>query len=149
MPRSRTQKQVARRIDIFYFRKDSAIRNLRRALICICAIVAALWIGIGAMSHGQGKSLLDKLTLTSMHNPGHVAAPHAMFEKQCQTCHVGEKPGQYTRTVTDEACLHCHDGAIHDAHQFITDDPSKISRQTFTLAVNDLTHTPVPIRSAG
>src|SRR3954466_12725542 len=150
MPRSRTQKQVARRIDIFYFRHDSAMRNFRRVLICLCAIAAIVWVGMSAMGRSGTRShWLDPVSLTMIHNPGELAPAHAMFERQCETCHVGEKPGAYTRKVTDEACMHCHDGAIHDAHQFVAEDPSKISRKTFTLAVNDPDHKPTPMRSAG
>ena len=150
MPRTRTQKQIAKRIDIWYFRRPSAMRALRRALIVGCVLIAALWIGITAFGHRtEHGSWLDPITPSMIHNPGRVARVHASFETRCEDCHTGEKPGQYTRNVTDAACLKCHDGAIHDEHQFVADDPAKVSRKTFALALSDPMHPIVPRRSAG
>src|SRR5438874_1455839 len=149
MPRSRTQKQVARRINIFYFRQSSGIRRARRMLIALCALAAVLWIGISAVrSRSEKSSWLDPVTLTSIHNPGHLARPHALFENRCETCHAGEKTGAFTRTVTDQACLHCHDGSIHRDNQKKAADLSSVSLASFTLAMKDDSH-PGGARSAG
>src|SRR4051812_29004209 len=149
MPRSRTQKQVARRINIFYFRSDSQVRKTRRVLITLCALAAVAWIGISAIRSSPGrKSWLDPVTLTTIHNPGDLARAHTLFEKRCETCHAGEKDGAFTRTVTDQACLHCHDGAIHRDNQKKAADQSGVTMASFTLAAKDDMH-PGGARSAG
>lgn len=149
MPRSRTQKQVARRIDIFYFREHSPVRRVRQGLIVLCTLAAVLWIGIAAVrSKGERSSWLDPVTLTSIHNPGHLARPHTLFENRCETCHAGEKDGAFTRTVTDAACLHCHDGAIHRDNQKKATDKSQVTLASFTLAMTDANH-PGGAMSAG
>lgn len=150
MPRSRTQKQVARRINIFYFRESSGVRKARRALIVLCTLAALGWIGFAAArSQGNKGSWLDPVTLTKIHNPGHLASAHASFEQQCQMCHVGVAGGKFTRNVTDQACLTCHDGSIHDEHQTIAEDPSKVSRKDFALAISDEHRSGTKLRSAG
>src|SRR3954465_899103 len=150
MPRSRTQKQVARRINIFYFRENSPVRRFRQALIVLCTLAAIGWIGYAAArSQGKKTSFLDPVTLTAIHNPAPLARAHASFEQQCQMCHVGKAGGSFTRYVTDAACLTCHDGSIHDEHQTIADDPSKVSRKDFALAISDEQRSGTKLRSAG
>src|SRR4051812_1245753 len=119
MPRSRTQKQVAKRIDLSYFKKPNALRRARRALIALCLIAPLAWLGATSLRVKNGKvSLLD-----TIHNPGHVARAHAMFENDCRACHTGNgDDGKFTLTVTDAACLKCHDGALHDANQKLAAD---------------------------
>src|SRR5581483_11172194 len=148
---SRTQKQVARRINIFYFRSNGGIRNMRRALIALCTLAAIAWIGIAAArSQGKKSSLLDPITLTALHNPGHLARPHARFENDCGQCHTGDrdKGGHYLLKVTDDACLTCHDGAIHRDNQKKASKPGEVSRDAMVLAISD-EHHPGGARSAG
>lgn len=99
-------------------------------------------------SHGKKSSWLDPLTLTSIHNPGHLAHSHAMLEERCDECHVGEKAGAFTRNVTDDACLKCHDAAIHRENQKIAKDKSGVSLASLTLAIEDVNH-PFKAHSAG
>jgi hypothetical protein len=150
MPRSRTQKQVARRIDIFYFRSASGMRNLRRGLIAICTLGALAWIGIAAARSSGTKSPLNLISLTSLHNPGHLARPHARFENDCAKCHQGEQDawGHYRLKVTDEACLQCHDAAIHRQNQKKSPGDGAVSREAIVLAISD-EHHPGGARSAG
>jgi hypothetical protein len=151
MPRSRTQKQVARRINIFYFRDSSAMRNARRALIVLCTLAAIAWIGIAAArSQGKKSNWLDPVSLTALHNPGHLARPHARFENDCRQCHTGacDSAGHYLLKVTDDACLQCHDGAIHRDNQKKAPKDGEVSRDNLVLAISD-EHHPGGARSAG
>ena len=44
---------------------------------------------------------------------------HAVLTKQCASCHVTQA-GFFTEKVSDQKCLACHDGAIHQATQTFT-----------------------------
>jgi hypothetical protein len=116
MPRNRTQKQLAKRVDTSYFRRMNPIRSWRRGLALLCSLAAAVWIGISAVKVRGGKLALSD----TLHNPGHVTAAHKSFESDCRQCHAGEPASAggaaYTLKVTDAACLKCHDGAMHAAN---------------------------------
>ncbi|NBO93694.1 MAG: hypothetical protein EBV06_15495 [Planctomycetia bacterium] len=54
---------------------------------------------------------------------GPVSRPHAMFNNDCSKCHTNNGStfsrlwlGDSVGSVSDEACLKCHTGAIHNKH---------------------------------
>ncbi len=56
-----------------------------------------------------------------------VSEAHAMFNDDCAACHTKSfrtagrlVGGDEVRSVTDQACLHCHDGSIHHPRQMGT-----------------------------
>ena len=106
MALSRTTKTIAKRIDLDHFRVPWGMRKANRILIGSAAIVAALWAGYYAFSKDQ-----------RIYNPGPVSAAHANLEHHCNACHVGDGGGGFQRGVADNACLSCHDGAIHHPNQ--------------------------------
>lgn len=108
MPGERKTKTVAKRIDLSYIKQPSPLRTLRRTLVIVCALAAVAWGGWAMLVRGE-----------RLYNPGPVAAVHAMFENNCEACHqgAGGKGGSFIKSVTDAACLKCHDGAIHSDKQ--------------------------------
>jgi mono/diheme cytochrome c family protein len=106
MALSRTTKTIAKRIDLDHFRIPWGMRKANRILIASAALVAALWAGYYAFSKDN-----------RIYNPGPVSAAHANFEHNCAACHTGDGHGGFDRGVADDACLQCHDGAIHHSNQ--------------------------------
>jgi mono/diheme cytochrome c family protein len=106
MALSRTTKTIAKRIDLDHFRVPWGMRKANRILIASAALVAALWAGYYAFSKDS-----------RIYNPGPVSAAHANFEHNCSACHTGDGEGGFSRGVADNACLQCHDGAIHHPNQ--------------------------------
>ena len=106
MPRVRTTKALAKRIDLSYFKKPHPFRAARRVLIVAVCIGALAWWGV---SYLRGREM--------MYNPGPVALVHAMWSNDCGVCHDPHKSGRFSKSVSDESCLQCHDGAIHHANQ--------------------------------
>jgi len=107
----RKTKTVAKRIDLTYHRQPSPLRSFRRVLVIVCAVAALAWGGWALIDHREG-----------LYNPGPVTASHAMFENNCAACHDGggggaHNDGKFLKTVSDTACLSCHDGAIHSDRQ--------------------------------
>lgn len=114
MARVRTQKAVSQRIDLSYFQRAHPLRTGRKllmALFFIGAIIAVALLSVG----GDGR----------LHNPGALTRAHAAWEHDCRACHDGGGPGVdnagtgkgFAKTVSDAACLSCHDGAAHAFNQ--------------------------------
>jgi predicted CXXCH cytochrome family protein len=114
MPGERKTKIIGKRIDLSYHRQPSPMRTLRRLMVIVCGLAAALWGGWALFARSE-----------RIYNPGPVAAVHAMFENNCATCHdggsdgaaAGGSSGKFLKTVSDAACLNCHNGAIHSDKQ--------------------------------
>jgi predicted CXXCH cytochrome family protein len=114
----RKTKAVAQRIDLSYISQPSPLRTLRRVLVIVCALAAAAWGGFALIAKSE-----------RIYNPGAVAAVHASFESECWRCHDGGRMAggrmattaptgetshwKFSKSVSDAACLHCHQGAIH------------------------------------
>jgi len=106
MPRIRTTKILAQRIDLSYFRRPHPFRTLRTVLIALMCLAPLVWWGAAAaMGHRM------------IYNPGPIAAVHAMWASNCAVCHDAGGTGGFSKSVSDEACLRCHDGAIHHSNQ--------------------------------
>ncbi|MBC8132905.1 MAG: cytochrome c3 family protein, partial [Deltaproteobacteria bacterium] len=55
--------------------------------------------------------------VADFYNPGPLTPPHAMWENQCNVCHQGDGKGGWVLSVSDTACLQCHDAGIHSVKQ--------------------------------
>ena len=106
MPRVRTTRALAQRIDLTYFKRPHPLRTARTALVVLCCAAALIWWAVaGTRGHHQ------------MYSPGPLWAVHAMGAERCEVCHDGNGKGRFLRSVSDAACLRCHDGSIHHPNQ--------------------------------
>lgn len=143
MPRSRTTKTIAKRIDLTYFKRRHPMRSWRSALTWLAGVAALLWFVFASVRFSGGK-------LTSadqIHSPGPVTSAHALFESDCSACHAPASGGSFLLSVRDESCLKCHDGAIHHRNQKLAAEASLVSRDSATLALREPSH-PGEARSA-
>src|SRR5436305_1623078 len=108
----RKTKVIGKRIDLSYHRQPSPMRSLRRLTVICCGLAAALWGGWALFGRNGER----------FYNPGPVAGAHAMFESDCASCHDGgggsagdsaQASGKFFKTVSDAACLKCHNGSVH------------------------------------
>ncbi len=135
MPRERTTKGLAKRIELTYYQRLHPFRRWWRILCIAIPSLAALWLVVMAALGGQG-----------IYTSGPVVTAHRMFETECARCHVqrpkpapaapaapaggaqtdaakpaaraipvstAPAPGGFFRHVSDGACLSCHDGSVH------------------------------------
>jgi hypothetical protein len=107
VPRIRTAKTVAKRIDLQYFAKLSPFRRWRLILSVALPLVAAAWI--------LSKNALHK---QAVYSSGPISAAHAVFGQQCAICHV--RGASFSAPVKDETCLSCHNAPVHTARQTFT-----------------------------
>lgn len=117
MPRERSAKSRAARLDPQYLRRrwrgglshwrggSIPFRWWRRALVTLVCAGAAVWAAVGF-----GRNPV-------VHNPGAVTAAHAMWANDCAACHDGGPGGRFSRSVSDRACLTCHEAPAHHPHQ--------------------------------
>jgi len=102
--RTRTTKKLAQRINLNYFKELRGIPRWRRILSGVLAGAGLLWLGWYAVS-GNPKP----------YNAGPVSHAHSMLGQKCSACHISQ--AGFQRTVTDQACVACHDGPVHHAEQ--------------------------------
>lgn len=110
MPRTRTTKKLAQRIDLQYFRRPTAFRRARfwlSVLLPAAAIGWIAWHGLAGDSH--------------VYSSGRMSRTHAVLETQCAACHV-MKAGHFSAKADNAACLACHDGPVHHENQAFTPD---------------------------
>ncbi len=103
MPRTRTTKKLAQRIDLDYFKRPSPLRRWRLWLSIaapVLALVCVAWYGIRS----------DR----SVYSAGGLSSAHAVLTRQCSACHLSTL-GFYDKKVIDLKCLACHDGPAHHA----------------------------------
>ena len=106
MPRrSRTAKKLAQRIELSYFERPHPLRRWRFILSVAASAAALLWLAVVGVS-GSRKP----------YSMGPVSASHAFFSQKCSACHVADTVS-FRHPVTDQACLACHDGPVHQAAQ--------------------------------
>src|SRR5438132_515670 len=96
--RTRTTKKLAQRIDLNYFKRLYPIPRWRRILSVILVALGLVWL-----LWGRERAF----------NAGPLAHSHALLGRDCAACHVSGK-------VTEQACLACHDGPMHQAKQIFT-----------------------------
>ena len=108
MPRTRTTKKLAQRIDLDYFKRPSPLRHWRFVLSVALPVLAILWLAWYAVRSDR-----------RVYSAGQLSTAHAVLSKQCSACHVTQM-GFFGEKVADQKCLACHDGAIHQATQAFT-----------------------------
>ncbi len=108
MPRTRTTKKLAQRIDLDYFKRPNPLRRWRFWLSVAAPILAVFglaWYGLRS----------DR----RVYSAGGLSTAHAVLTRQCSACHVSNL-GFYDAKVIDQKCLACHDGAVHHVTQAFT-----------------------------
>ena len=112
MPRVRTTKTLAKRIDLQYFTRLDRFRKWRLWLSVGLALLGTCWVVYAGVFRTQ-----------SIYTKGPLSAAHAVLSTNCNLCHL--RTANYRATVPDKACLACHDGPAHNQRQTFT--PSCIS----------------------
>ena len=117
MPRPRTPKGIAKRIELQYFKRLHPFRRWKLIFTIAAPAVAAVWlIALGARGDQR------------IYNSGPVSTSHVMFGVQCAQCHLashviaGRAGKSFFLHVSDKGCLKCHDGPIHHENQTLTPD---------------------------
>lgn len=107
MPRVRTAKTLAKRIDLQYFTRLHGFRRWRLVLSIIVPLLAVGWL------------LAEKATSNrAIYSSGPVSSAHAVFGQNCNLCHV--RGAGFSAAVKDKACLACHNAPIHNPQQAFT-----------------------------
>jgi hypothetical protein len=105
LPRTRTTKKLAQRIDLDYFKRPSPMRRWRFWLSFAAPLLAIAWL-VWHAALGDWR----------VYSAGNLALAHAVLTKQCSACHVSHL-GFYEEKVADQKCIACHDGPVHHATQ--------------------------------
>jgi len=108
VPRTRTTKKLAQRIDLNYFQRPSALRRWRLWLSVAAPALALAWL-VWYGSRGDAR----------VYSAGRLSAAHAVLSQSCAACHV-TKAGVFLERAADQQCSRCHDGALHHATQTFT-----------------------------
>jgi hypothetical protein len=106
-------RRLAAWIDLDYFRRLRPLRGARIWVTLTAVLVSGMYAG---------------WTMLPAHHAEHEAAPvaraHALFNNDCARCHNERwQPlarlvhGDGIRSVADQTCLECHDGAPHQKGQ--------------------------------
>ncbi len=107
MPRVRTTKSLAKRIDLQYFTRRDTFRRWRLWLSVAVPVVALGWLAYASVSRDQ-----------NIYTRGPLSPAHAVLTTNCALCHI--RTADYQASVPDKACLACHDGPLHNAQQTFT-----------------------------
>ena len=107
MPRVRTTKALAKRIDLQYFTRRDLFRKWRLWLSVALPVIAVTWIVISRTSGNQ-----------NIYSKGPLSSAHAVLTQNCQVCHVRDT--NFRVHVPDTACLACHDAPVHNQRQTFT-----------------------------
>ncbi|MGA7796353.1 MAG: hypothetical protein WCA19_25260 [Candidatus Acidiferrales bacterium] len=108
MPRTRTTKKLAQRIDLDYFKRPSPLRRWRFLLSVAAPALAILWIVWYGVRNDR-----------RVYSAGSLSTAHAVLTKQCSACHLSNL-GFYETKVNDQKCIACHDGPLHHVTQAFT-----------------------------
>jgi len=111
--RIRTAKTLGTRHDLNYFKYFGGFK-LWRLILCVAVVAVALvWLGFGYARKKQ-----------AMYSKGPLSHAHSFFADRCSLCHAsivnGVKTAGFRKTVSDEACLTCHQAPAHHANQLFT-----------------------------
>jgi hypothetical protein len=101
MPRTRTTKKLAQRIDLNYFKRPTPLKRAKFWLSLLLPLFALAWISWRAFSGDH-----------RVYSSGRMSRAHAVLEKECAACHV-QQAGAFSAKAADSACLSCHDGPVH------------------------------------
>src|SRR5687768_9413966 len=99
MPRDRSTKALAKRIELDYFKRPHPWRRAMTLATVLAPVIAAAWLGICMY-----------FTAQEPFSAGPVSTRHAMFGKACMQCHVpwGGTP--------DSKCISCHEAPEHHSN---------------------------------
>jgi hypothetical protein len=106
VPRVRTTKALAQRIDLNYFKRPIAMRRWRFWLIVLLPLAAFLWLGWKLVAQDFRP-----------YSSGPLSAGHVLLTRDCETCHLAAKNASFQLHASNQACKACHDGPIHQAKQ--------------------------------
>src|SRR5260370_32068420 len=107
MPRVRTTKSLAKRIDLQYFRRRDAFRKWRLWLCLALPVIAVGWIVFSRAIHNQ-----------NVYTKGPLSSAHAVLASNCEVRHV--RTANFSAPVPYTACLACYGPALHNARQTVT-----------------------------
>ena len=106
MPRVRTTKALAQRIDLNYFKRPIPMRRARFWLCLLLPLAGFVWLGFRLTTRDYRP-----------YSSGPLSKGHVLLTHDCTTCHVAEKNGVFFLPANNQACMACHDGPIHQAKQ--------------------------------
>ncbi len=102
--RIRTTKNLAKRMDLQYFKQAHPLRSWRLWLSILVPVVAIGWFAV-ARANSQ-----------KVYSSGPLSEAHAVLGKNCGVCHATTL-GFFHEKVSDDACLKCHDAPPHHAEK--------------------------------
>jgi hypothetical protein len=107
MPRRiRTTKNLAKRMDLQYFKQAHPLRSWRLWLSILVPVVAVGWFAA------------QRANSQKIYSSGPLSSAHAVLGKQCNVCHVTTL-GFFRAKVSDGACSKCHDAPAHHADKVV------------------------------
>ncbi len=115
MPNQETGKQRAARIPLDYFKKPGPLERVKRALTGVAALGVIGWWGSG---------MLRPHREAMRYSRGPVAAAHAVWDAQCDACHVPFRRIGAASWSGAGRCETCHAGPPHHAAERPGDTPS-------------------------
>ncbi len=107
MPRVRTTKSLAKRIDLQYFTRRDSFRNWRLWLCLLIPAIGLCWIVYVQVSRNQ-----------NVYTKGPLSSAHAVLTSNCGLCHL--QAATFRAPVPDKACQGCHDAPAHNQRQTFT-----------------------------
>jgi Cytochrome c7 and related cytochrome c len=102
MRRIRTTKNLAKRMDLQYFKQPHPIRSWQLWLSILIPVVALGWFAA------------ERAKSQKIYSSGPLSTAHAVLGKRCNVCHVTTL-GVFRARVSDDACSRCHDAPAHHA----------------------------------
>jgi len=111
VPRARTTKARAQRIDLNYFKRPIPLRRWRFWLCLVLPVASLLWAGWKLAGSDYRP-----------YSSGQLSSGHAVLTENCATCHAPSKTA-YREHTTEKACFACHDGPAHRTNQIAADVP--------------------------
>jgi hypothetical protein len=108
VPRTRTTKKLAQRIDLNYFRRRTPLGRWIFGLSVALPVLALLWLAWHGMYSDR-----------RVYSAGRLSSAHAVMTWQCAACHTTQA-GFFSENASDQKCITCHDGAIHHSAQTFT-----------------------------
>jgi predicted CXXCH cytochrome family protein len=101
VPRIRTTKKLAQRIDLNYFKRPTPLKRAKLFLSVLAPAIALAWVAWLVFAKD-----------TRVYSSGRMSETHAVLANHCAACHV-QKAGLFQQKTADSACLACHDGPLH------------------------------------
>ncbi len=114
MSQPRYSRQLSGRVEVEFHHHPNRFRRFTWWTALACVIAAGVWL-VQAGTRGENR----------IYEAGAVSTPHAMFENECQRCHIDNwAPVQRLTSFTDqvhsvsnEKCIACHMGTLHHQNQ--------------------------------